>query len=118
MAEYVRQYKGRDLDLPLSDENREFLTLRSKDTLIAALDREWANIENNQQLTGGVEEEDEGEEGFVEVPYEKWKLQELKEEVVERNKDREDADKLPEDGKTKADLISVLEADDGDAEEE
>lgn len=112
MAGYVRTYKGRELDLPLSDENREFLTARSKDTLIASLDREWANIENNRKLTQGVEDEDDGE--YEEIPYDKWKNDELIAEIRERNEGRDEAEKIPEDGKVKADFITALEADDED----
>lgn len=43
--------------------------------------------------------------------YEAMKVADLRAEIARRNKDRHEADCLPDDGR-KADLIAVLEADD------
>lgn len=103
-------YKGRELELPLSDENREFLVSRGKDTLINQLDREWANIKKAQDEAAAREMEEEVE--IVDAPpYEEWTVTELKEEIDNRNVDRADDAKISSDGK-KADLVAALEADD------
>lgn len=104
-------YKGVELELPLSDEHREWLIGRGKDTLINQLDRQWANIKKAQDEAAAREAEEEVVEEEA-PPYEEWTNDELKEEIDTRNVDRADEAKIsPASGK-KADLVAALEADD------
>jgi hypothetical protein len=111
-----RQYKGRDIELPLTDEMRKFLIGRSKDTLIAECDEVWANL-NNRPEEESVEEDVETIEE-VET-YEQLNVTELKAEIDERNKDREEAEKIQvASNARKGDLIAALEEDDRDEEDD
>lgn len=89
----VIEYKGRELTLPLSDENRAFLYSRGKDPLVAELDHQWANIEfRRQQLAElGVENDATPDFDTDELddapPYEQWKKDELVAEAKERDLD-------------------------------
>lgn len=112
MSFVYRQYKGRDIELPLTDEMRKFLIGRSKDTLIAECDEVWANLNNRPE-----EESDEDDVETVEEveTYEQLNVTELKAEIDERNKDREEAEKIQvASNARKGDLIAALEADDED----
>lgn len=110
---YVVRYKGRELTLPLSDENREFLIARSKDTLINQLDREWANIDHNNKIRG-IDVEDEGEnEDPEEIPYSEWTKAELAAEISERVEAGATIDVDPK--ANKPELIAALETDDASA---
>lgn len=105
-------YKGHELDLPLSDELRAFLVAKSKDTLIAELDAQWANIENAQRVAA-AEREADGEDGEDAdfVPYSQWTKDELLAEIKERNTEEGRVEPLPTTG-NKADLVAALELDD------
>lgn len=113
-------YKGRELELPLSDENREFLTARSKDTLIAQLDREWANIKHHEDEmkrrkaeSSEVDGEEQLDEEDEDPDYENWTVAELQTEIDERNNepDRSEDAKLSRDGR-KAELAARIREDD------
>lgn len=101
-------YKGRELSLPLSDENREFLLSRGKDTLVARLDRQWENTRPREekakapQVQSTQDNEPEGDEDDV-PPYTEWTNEELRAELADRG--------LSTEGK-KADLVARLEEDD------
>jgi hypothetical protein len=117
-------WKGHELITPISDQLREELTARSKDTLIQRLDKEAANKEHRASLladsevdTDEVDNDDDNDEVVEEVPYDKWTNAELIEEINERNTTRAEADlePLPTNGK-KAELVAVLEKDDEENE--
>jgi hypothetical protein len=103
------EYKGRTLDLPLSDDNREFLRNRGKDLLINQLDRQWASLEANRKFVEGSG----GEESEVEEieSYDKLTKDQLIEEIEERNKELPDGEKMSTSG-NKGELIARLESDD------
>ena len=105
-------YKGREITLPLTDSMRKFLIARSKDNLIRECDEVWTNLNNRP------DEDDEEENEEVES-YSQLKKAELWDEIEERNKDREDEDKIDVPaGSNKETLIAALEEDDKLAEEE
>jgi hypothetical protein len=108
-----RQYKGMDITLPLTDKMRDLLVKRSKDTLIAECDEVWANLNNRPA-------EESNEEEIVEVEtYGELTIPELKAEIDDRNKERDEDDKIKVDSKArKEDLIAALEADDDDNPDE
>jgi hypothetical protein len=107
-----KTYKGKEITLPLTDEMREFLIARSKDTLIAECDEVWANLNNRP-------DEEENEEVEEVESYGQLKKAELWDEVNERNKDREEDDKIQvASGADKATLVAALEQDDDDHPDE
>jgi hypothetical protein len=116
MSFVYRQYKGRDIELPLTDEMRKFLIGRSKDTLISECDEVWANL-NNRPDEEEVESNEDVEVVEEVETYEQLNVTELKAEIDERNKDREEAEKIQvASNARKGDLIAALEADDEDDE--
>jgi hypothetical protein len=107
-----KTYKGHDIELPLTDKMREYLTKRSKDSLIQECDAVWANLMNKP-------DEEEVEESDEEFSYSELKKQELVAEIDDRNKDRAEEDKIViPSGSNKADLIALLETDDLEEPEE
>lgn len=105
-------YKGKEITLPLTDKMREFLIARSKDNLIRECDEVWANLNNRP----GETDEEETDEEFS---YSELTKTELTSEINDRNKDREEEDKIVvPSGAKKDDLIALLEEDDEAAEDE
>lgn len=109
----VQEYKGRQLTLPLSDDNRKFLLSRGKDPLVAELDRQYENYQFRvEELKARGEWDDEEDEEVEEAPpYEQWSKSELVDEINERNNSYDDADKMTSSG-TKDELVKRLYADD------
>jgi hypothetical protein len=100
-------YKGKEITLPLTDSMRKFLTARSKDNLIRECDEVWANLNNRP------DEDEEIDEGEEDVLYSDLTKPELISEVNDRNKEREEGDKIVvPSGAKKDDIIALLEADD------
>lgn len=96
---------------PLSNEDRAYMLSRGREGELAELDRFHADLDNADlprveapQLTDDVE--------IVDEPYNKWKVNELNDEINARNAEREDVDKIVTAGTNKADLVAALEADD------
>lgn len=112
----VMTYKGREFPLPLSDENREWLQARSKDTMIAALDREWANQEYHERVMAeraaeADESEVEAAEEDEDPDYDNWTVAELTGEIEERNKEEGRETPISTQGK-KAELVARIREDD------
>lgn len=113
----VMEYKGRKLELPLSDENREFLVARSKDTLINQLDREWANIKAHQDAMEAKKaeadeaESESAEEDDEDTDYDSWTVQELTEEIKARNAEEGRETPISTTGK-KDELVARIREDD------
>jgi hypothetical protein len=104
-------YRGEELTLPLDDDVREMLLNRGKDPLVAACDRAWANIKQNQELIQGSAEEETEDES--EGSYSDLTRAELVAEVEARNKEIEDNsydDELLSTSGNKGELIARLEA--------
>jgi hypothetical protein len=110
-------YKGRELELPLSDENREFLVARSKDTLIAQLDREWANIKHHQdemdrrKAEAESSEVDTDEDDDEDPDYDLWTVAELTTEIEARNQEEGREEPISTKGK-KDELVARIREDD------
>lgn len=64
----------------------------------------------------GVSDDDDEEDEALEPPYEQYKNDELRSEIIRRNEGRDEDEKLSLDGR-KEDLVATLEADDEDDEE-
>lgn len=126
-------YKGFELKVPISDELREFLVARSKDTLLRRLENEERTAEHRRVMLAELKkakaaengeseedgsEEDGEEEEYEEVPYDKWTNAELIAEINDRNTHRKAAglEPLSTDGK-KADLVNTIEQDDAETAE-
>jgi hypothetical protein len=110
-----KQYKGHDVELPLTDEMREFLLARSKDTMVAECDAVWENLQNRPDAEEPADEPEDADD----VAYDQLKVAELKAEIADRNSERDDEDKIqvPADAK-KPDLIALLEKDDEEFEDD
>lgn len=63
----------------------------------------------------GVSDDDEEEDEALEPPYEQYKNDELRSEIIRRNEGRDEDEKLSLDGR-KEDLVATLEEDDEDEE--
>lgn len=79
---------------------------------IEDLERRLAAMKADQ----GASDEDDEDDEALEPPYDQYKNDDLRSEIVRRNEGREDEDKLSLDGK-KEDLIQTLVDDDEDDEE-
>lgn len=100
--EFTLVHRDREMSLPLSDEDREYLINRGLDTMANRADAR--HVQN--QLNGAVQN-DSGEVVDPEDDYNRWKAAELKAECEARDLDSSG---------TKVDMITRLEA--NDAEEE
>jgi hypothetical protein len=80
-----------DTTQPLSDEDRAYMMSRGREAEVARIDEQFAGTEV-----------DSYEVEVIDEPYEKWKVEELRDEVNVRNLD------VKADAK-KADLIKALE---------
>jgi hypothetical protein len=117
----VMTYKGREFPLPLSDEDREWLQARSKDTMISALDREYANIKHHEEMIASKEAEadeserelsdEDAEEDDDDPDYDNWTVAELTSEIEERNQEEGRETPIPTQGK-KAELVARIREDD------
>lgn len=88
------QYKGRDISLPLSDEDREFLMSRGQDIRVNNADAVVANHENHLRVLAEMEkaesDDDDGSEDVVVDPndsYANWSEDDLRAELTERKLD-------------------------------
>jgi hypothetical protein len=108
-------YKGRNIESPLSDDDRKFLQSRGKDVLISQFDEQERAAKAREAQLAELGVDSESNDGPVD--YNDWNVDELRSEITERRKaadddgDEERADALSGKGK-KADLVKQLKDDD------
>lgn len=87
-----------DTTKPLSDEDRAYMLSRGREAELARLDAQFETVVDSY-------EDDDTETEEVAEPYEKWKVEELREEATLRNLDVKPT-------ATKRELVKALEDND------
>lgn len=84
------QYKGREIESPLSDDDRAFLLSRGKDVLVAQFDQQEKAAVERARLLAELGVDELGDEKSSD--FKQWNNDELRAEIAERKQAALDSD--------------------------